>query len=95
MEEPTIGLHAHDVAQLIKILHRLVDEGGTVVVIEHHIDVIAEADYVVDLGPEAGAGGGEIVAVGSPEEIVLSQRSRTAPFLRQILKSNHNLIRSK
>ena len=88
LEEPTIGLHAQDVAQLINILHRLVDEGGTVVVVEHHMDVIAEADYIVDLGPEAGANGGEIVAVGSPEEIALSRRSRTAPFLREILKRN-------
>ena len=88
LEEPTIGLHAHDVAQLINILHRLVDEGGTVVVVEHHLDVIAEADHIVDLGPEAGANGGEIVAIGSPEEVALSRRSRTAPFLREILKRN-------
>jgi excinuclease ABC subunit A len=88
LEEPTIGLHAQDVAQLINILHRLVDEGGTVVVVEHHMDVIAEADHIVDLGPEAGANGGEIVAVGSPEEVALSRRSRTAPFLREILKRN-------
>ena len=86
LEEPTIGLHAHDVAQLIGILHRLTDEGGTVIVIEHHLDVIAEADYVVDLGPEAGAKGGDIVAVGTPEEIAKSKRSRTAPFLREVLK---------
>jgi excinuclease ABC subunit A len=85
LEEPTIGLHAHDVTQLIQILHRLVDEGGTVVVIEHHLDVIAEADFVLDLGPEAGAKGGEIVASGTPEEIARSKRSRTAPFLREIL----------
>ena len=88
LEEPTIGLHAYDVAQLINILHRLVDEGGTVVVVEHHMDVIAEADHIVDLGPEAGANGGEVVAVGSPEEVALSRRSRTAPFLREILKRN-------
>ena len=73
LEEPTIGLHAHDVTRLIQILHRLTDEGGTVIVIEHHLDVIAEADYVIDLGPEAGTKGGEIVAVGTPEEIAKSQ----------------------
>jgi excinuclease ABC subunit A len=95
LEEPTIGLHAHDVAQLIKILHRLVDEGGTVIVIEHHLDVIAEADHVIDLGPEAGARGGEIVAVGAPEEITFSKRSRTAPFLRKILKSQPDPSRAK
>ncbi len=93
LEEPTIGLHAHDVAQLIKILHRLVDEGGTVLVIEHHLDVIAEADHVVDLGPEAGDRGGEIVAAGSPEEIALSKGSRTGPFLREILKNAPDLSR--
>ena len=95
LEEPTIGLHAHDVAQLIQILHRLVDEGGTVIVIEHHLDVIAEADHVVDLGPEAGAKGGEIVAAGSPEEVAGSKRSRTAPFLREILKRRHDPSRTK
>jgi excinuclease ABC subunit A len=90
LEEPTIGLHAHDVAQLIQILHRLIDEGGTIIVIEHHLDVIAEADYVVDLGPEAGAKGGEIVAVGTPEEIAKSKRSRTAPFIKGILRSDRS-----
>ena len=85
LEEPTIGLHAHDVTQLIQILHRLVDEGGTVVVIEHHLDVIAEADFVLDLGPEAGSKGGRIVASGTPEQVARSKRSRTAPFLREIL----------
>jgi excinuclease ABC subunit A len=87
LEEPTIGLHAHDVAQLIAVLHRLVDEGGTVLVIEHHLDVIAEADYVVDIGPEAGAHGGQLVASGTPEEVARSERSRTAPFLAEVLKN--------
>ncbi len=85
LEEPTIGLHAHDVAQLITVLHRLVDEGGTVVVIEHHLDIIAEADHVLDIGPEAGADGGRIVAQGTPEQVAKSKTSRTAPFLRQML----------
>ncbi|MDX2080548.1 MAG: excinuclease ABC subunit UvrA [Terrimicrobiaceae bacterium] len=86
LEEPTIGLHAHDVAQLISVLHRLVDEGGTVVVIEHHLDVIAEADHIIDIGPEAGAGGGRIVAQGTPEQVAKSKTSRTAPFLRELLR---------
>ncbi|HEY5703975.1 MAG TPA: excinuclease ABC subunit UvrA [Terrimicrobiaceae bacterium] len=86
LEEPTIGLHAYDVTDLIQILHRLTDEGGTVIVIEHHLDVIAEADYIIDLGPEAGAQGGEIVAAGTPEEIAESKASRTAPFLRGVLR---------
>ena len=87
LEEPTIGLHAHDVAQLIKVLHRLVDEGGTVIVIEHHLDVIAEGDYVVDIGPEAGGGGGELVAFGTPEEVAKSKTSQTAPYLKTVLKT--------
>jgi len=87
LEEPTIGLHAHDVAQLIGVLHRLVDEGGTVVVIEHHLDVIAEADHVIDIGPEAGADGGKIIAEGPPEKIAKSQAGHTARFLKPLLKN--------
>ena len=85
LEEPTIGLHMADVDLLLKVLHRLVDEGNTVIVIEHNLSVIAEADYIVDLGPEAGADGGEIVAVGTPEEVAKNRLSRTAPFLRKTL----------
>jgi excinuclease ABC subunit A len=85
LEEPTIGLHMADVELLIKVLHRLVDEGNTVIVIEHNICVVAEADYVVDIGPEAGAAGGEIVAQGTPEEVAKNRISRTAPFLRDAL----------
>ncbi len=85
LEEPTIGLHMADVELLLNVLHRLVDEGNTVIVIEHNLSVIAEADYVVDLGPEAGAEGGEIVAVGTPEEVAENRLSRTAPFLRDVL----------
>jgi excinuclease ABC subunit A len=85
LEEPTIGLHTSDVLNLIYVLHRLVEEGGTVVVIEHHIDLVAEADYLIDIGPEAGSGGGELVATGTPEEVSLSKESRTAPFLLEAL----------
>ncbi len=85
LEEPTIGLHMADVELLVKVLHRLVDEGNTVIVIEHNLCVIAEADYIVDIGPEAGAEGGEIVAAGTPEEVAKSRVSRTAPFLRDAL----------
>ncbi|MEO6054055.1 MAG: excinuclease ABC subunit A, partial [Chthoniobacterales bacterium] len=85
LEEPTIGLHMADVELLLKVLHRLVEEGGTVVVIEHHLGLIAEADYVIDVGPEAGNRGGKIVAVGTPEEIVRSKTSRTAPYLKDVL----------
>ncbi len=85
IEEPTIGLHMADVKCLIDILHRLVDEGHTVVVIEHHPDVFAEADYLIDIGPEAGAEGGHLVAQGTPEQIAHHKTSRTAPFLKAIL----------
>ena len=87
LEEPTIGLHMADVELLLKVLHRLVDEGNTVIVIEHNLSVIAEADYIVDIGPEAGAEGGEIVATGTPEEVAKNRISRTAPFLREVLKT--------
>jgi excinuclease ABC subunit A len=86
LEEPTIGLHMADVQLLVEVLHRLVDDGNTVVVIEHNLDVIGEADYLIDIGPEAGEFGGEIVATGSPEEVAKSKVSRTAPFLRKMLK---------
>ncbi len=85
LEEPTIGLHMADVELLVEVLHRLVDEGNTVIVIEHNLCIIAEADYLVDIGPEAGADGGQIVASGTPEEVARSQVSRTAPFLREVL----------
>src|SRR5437660_7317052 len=83
LEEPTVGLHMADVEQLLKVLHRLVDEGNTVVVIEHHLSVIAEADYLVDIGPEAGDAGGKLVASGTPEQVAKHRSSRIAPFLRE------------
>ncbi|MGD7652263.1 MAG: excinuclease ABC subunit UvrA [Verrucomicrobiales bacterium] len=85
IEEPTVGLHHEDIRRLIDILHRLTDEGHTVIVIEHHMDVAAEADWILDLGPEAGSGGGEIIAQGPPEKVAKSKTSRTAPFLRTAL----------
>ncbi len=85
IEEPTIGLHTADVARLLDILHRLVDDGHTVVVIEHHPDLFAEADYLIDIGPEAGAEGGRLVAAGTPEQVARHKTSRTAPFLRGML----------
>ncbi|MEZ0387137.1 MAG: excinuclease ABC subunit UvrA, partial [Verrucomicrobium sp.] len=85
IEEPTIGLHAHDVRRLIEVLHRLVDEGHTVIVIEHHLDVIAEADYLVDIGPEAGERGGKVIAIGTPEELIKVKESWTGKFLKPVL----------
>jgi excinuclease ABC subunit A len=86
LEEPTIGLHMADVQLLVEVLHRLVDDGNTVIVIEHNLDVIAEADYIVDIGPEAGREGGKVVATGSPEELSEDSESRTAPFIKRILE---------
>jgi excinuclease ABC subunit A len=87
LDEPTVGLHMADVEKLITVLHRLIDAGSTVVVIEHNLDVIAEADWIIDLGPEGGAGGGRIVAQGSPEAIARSQRrSHTARVLCEFLR---------
>ncbi|HSS17399.1 MAG TPA: excinuclease ABC subunit UvrA [Candidatus Dormibacteraeota bacterium] len=88
LEEPTIGLHMADIELLLSVLHRLVDEGNTVIVIEHNLSVIAEADYIVDLGPEAGADGGEVVACGTPEQVAKNRVSRTAPFLRKVLNTS-------
>ncbi len=87
IEEPSIGLHQQDVDKLIVVLHRLVDEGHTVVVIEHHTAIMAQADYIIDIGPEAGEKGGKIVTQGTPEHVAKSKTSRTAPFLRQQLQN--------
>ena len=85
LDEPTTGLHFHDIQQLLIVLHRLRDHGNTVVVIEHNLDVIKTADWVVDLGPEGGAGGGKIIATGTPEEIAQSNDSPTGHFLKKLL----------
>jgi excinuclease ABC subunit A len=87
LEEPTIGLHMADIELLLNVMHRLVDEGNTVIVIEHNLSVIAEADYILDLGPEAGKAGGQVVACGTPEQVAKNRVSRTAPFLRKLLNS--------
>jgi excinuclease ABC subunit A len=86
LDEPTTGLHFYDIEQLLGVLHRLRDEGNTIVVIEHNLDVIKTADWVIDLGPEGGAGGGTIVATGTPEEIAADERSYTGQYLRRVLQ---------
>ena len=86
LDEPTTGLHFHDVAKLLEVLHELVEQGNTVVVIEHNLEVIKTADWVIDLGPEGGDGGGEIVAAGPPEVIAGSERSHTGRFLAEVLE---------
>jgi len=85
LDEPTTGLHFHDVAQLLKVLERLREHGNTVVIIEHNLDVIKRADWIVDLGPEGGSGGGEVVACGTPEEVARIKRSHTGRFLKPLL----------
>ncbi|MBT7796894.1 MAG: ATP-binding cassette domain-containing protein, partial [Gammaproteobacteria bacterium] len=86
LDEPTTGLHFHDIEQLLEVIHRLRDHGNTIVVIEHNLDVIKTADWIVDLGPEGGSGGGEIIATGTPEESARMEHSFTGQFLKHSLK---------
>jgi excinuclease ABC subunit A len=85
LDEPTTGLHFADIEKLLEVLQRLVDAGNTVLVIEHNLDVIKQADWVIDLGPEGGDGGGEVVACGTPEQIAAAEGSYTGRFLRELL----------
>ena len=82
LDEPTTGLHFKDVHILMDVIQRLVNKGNTVLIIEHHLDVIKMADYIIDVGPEGGKSGGQIVAIGTPEEVAQSKKSITAPFLK-------------
>ncbi|SDR50400.1 excinuclease ABC subunit A [Rhizobiales bacterium GAS113] len=86
LDEPTTGLHFHDVAKLLEVLHELVEQGNTVVVIEHNLEVIKTADHIIDLGPEGGDGGGAVVATGTPEEVVRVEASYTGRFLKEVLE---------
>ncbi len=86
LDEPTTGLHFHDVAKLLEVLHELVEAGNTVVVIEHNLEVIKTADWLIDMGPDGGDGGGEVVAVGTPEDVAKEKRSYTGQFLKGLLK---------
>ena len=87
LDEPTTGLHTYDIAKLVTIMQKLVEKGNTVVVIEHNLDIIKIADYIVDLGPEGGDKGGEIICVGTPEEVSRCKESHTGKFLKDILKT--------
>jgi excinuclease ABC subunit A len=86
LDEPTTGLHFYDIEQLLKVLHRLRDHGNTIVVIEHNLDVVKTADWVIDLGPEGGSGGGEIIAVGTPEDVARHATSYTGRYLAPLLE---------
>ena len=86
LDEPTTGLHTYDVHKLLEVLQRLVDLGNTVVVIEHNLDVIKTADYLIDLGPEGGDGGGNIVCTGTPEEVAACEASYTGHYLKRVLE---------
>ena len=93
LDEPTVGLHMADVEKLIRVLHRLVDAGNTVVVIEHNLDVMADADWIIDLGPEGGDGGGRIVAQGAPATLAETpQRSHTARVLAEFLATRGGAV---
>jgi excinuclease ABC subunit A len=85
LDEPTTGLHFEDIRKLLEVLDRLVEKGNTIVVIEHNLDVIKTADYVIDIGPEGGQGGGQIMVEGTPEEISKSKKSYTGQYLKKIL----------
>ena len=85
LDEPTTGLHFHDVGMLLKVLHQLRDAGNTIVVIEHNLDVIKTADWLIDMGPEGGAGGGKVVVAGTPEEVAAHAGSHTGRFLKAML----------
>ncbi|MGV0034437.1 MAG: excinuclease ABC subunit UvrA [Candidatus Azotimanducaceae bacterium WSBS_2022_MAG_OTU7] len=91
LDEPTTGLHFHDIEQLLEVIHRLRDHGNTIVVIEHNLDVIKTADWIVDLGPEGGSGGGEIIATGTPEEVARMEHSFTGQYLQHSLASQKTL----
>jgi excinuclease ABC subunit A len=86
LDEPTTGLHFHDIALLLKVLHQLRDAGNTIVVIEHNLDVIKTADWLIDMGPEGGSGGGLLLAAGTPEELAAFEGSHTGRYLQPLLQ---------
>ena len=86
LDEPTTGLHFHDIAQLLEVLYKLRDQGNTIVIIEHNLEVIKTVDWIIDLGPEGGLGGGEVVAVGPPEVIAQNSSSHTGKCLKEIIR---------
>ena len=93
LDEPTTGLHTDDIKRLLEVLQRLVDEGNTVLIIEHNLDVIKNADWLIDLGPEGGDGGGQIVTTGTPEEVAQVKESYTGQYLKPVLKRDTELTK--
>ena len=94
LDEPTTGLHFYDIEQLLTVLHRLRDKGNTVVVIEHNLDVIKTADWLIDLGPEGGDGGGQVISSGTPEQVAASKTSFTGQYLKPLLTSERRKKRA-
>jgi excinuclease ABC subunit A len=92
LDEPTTGLHFADIEKLLEVLQRLVDSGNTVLVIEHNLDVIKQADWVIDLGPEGGEEGGELIAAGTPEDVAEVDESHTGQFLRRVLAARQAAV---
>jgi excinuclease ABC subunit A len=95
LDEPTTGLHFYDIQQLLTVLQRLRDHGNTIVVIEHNLDVIKTADWIVDLGPEGGSGGGLIIAEGTPEQVAENKTSHTGRYLKPLLEKQKEAQKSK
>jgi excinuclease ABC subunit A len=85
LDEPTTGLHFHDIELLLKVLHRLKEQGNTIIVIEHNLDVIKTADWIIDLGPEGGSQGGQLIANGSPEKVAKDKKSFTGKYLKEMI----------
>jgi len=92
LDEPTTGLHFHDIRQLLGVLHQLRDHGNTIIVIEHNLDVIKTADWIVDLGPKGGEGGGRIIAQGTPEAVAANPNSETGVFLKKVLERDQGHV---
>jgi excinuclease ABC subunit A len=88
MDEPSVGLHMEDIQLLLKTINKLVDAGNTVIVIEHHLDIIKSADWVIDLGPEGGAEGGEVITEGTVEDIIKCEKSYTGQFLQKVVETS-------
>ena len=91
LDEPTTGLHFEDVRKLLEVLHELVEQGNTVIVIEHNLDVIKTADWIIDIGPEGGDGGGTVVTTGTPEDVAMVEASHTGLYLKPMLMAKKNV----